>query len=93
MTRTCLLRHRKAAAAAQPGSEAKPREEADNPNLTIAFDTDATQTVDTRLAMFDRAAADNLLVTGSHLDFPGLGKVRKSANGYVYQPAPWQYGA
>ncbi len=65
----------------------------DNPNLTIAFDTDAAQTVDTRLNMFDRASADNLLVTGSHLDFPGLGKVRKSADGYEYQPAPWQYGA
>ncbi|MBO6899422.1 MAG: MBL fold metallo-hydrolase [Shimia sp.] len=64
----------------------------DNPSLTIAFDTDATQTVDTRLSMFDRASADNLLVTGAHLDFPGLGKVRKSANGYAYQPAPWQYG-
>lgn len=65
----------------------------DNPNLTIAFDTDAKQTVDTRLAMFDRAAADNLLVTGAHLDFPGLGKVRRSSDGYAFQPAPWQYGA
>lgn len=65
----------------------------DNPNLTIAFDTDAKQTVETRIGMFDRAVADNLLVTGSHLDFPGLGKVRKSGDSYVYQPAPWQYGA
>lgn len=54
----------------------------DNPNLTIAFDKDAAQTVDTPLNMFDRASADNLLVTGSHLDFPSLGKVRKSADGY-----------
>ena len=65
----------------------------DTPNLTIAFDTDAKQTVETRLGMFDRAVADNLLVTGSHLDFPGLGKVRNAGDGYVYQPAPWQYGA
>ncbi|MFY0661107.1 MAG: MBL fold metallo-hydrolase [Shimia sp.] len=65
----------------------------DNPNLTIAFDTDAKQTVETRIGMFDRAVADNLLVTGSHLDFPGLGKVRTSGDSYVYQPAPWQYGA
>ncbi len=65
----------------------------DNPNLTIAFDTDAKLTVKTRLGMFDRAVADNLLVTGSHLDFPGLGKVRKAGDGYAYQPAPWQYGA
>ncbi|MCP4818592.1 MAG: MBL fold metallo-hydrolase, partial [Shimia sp.] len=38
------------------------------PQATIAFDTDAALTVQTRLAMFDRAAADNLLVTGAHLD-------------------------
>ncbi|MBO9401561.1 MBL fold metallo-hydrolase [Shimia sp. R9_3] len=64
-----------------------------NPGLTLAFDGDPKQTVDTRLQMFDRAVADNLLVTGAHLDFPGFGKVQKSANGFSYQAAPWQYGA
>ena len=63
------------------------------PELTIAFDTDVQVTVHTRLSMLDRAVADNLLVTGSHLDFPGLGKVRQGSDGYLYQPAPWQYGA
>lgn len=63
------------------------------PEITIAFDTDAALTVETRRAMFDRATADNLLVTGAHLDFPGLGKVHKTADGYAYQPTPWQYGA
>ena len=64
-----------------------------NPNLTLVFDGDPQQTVQTRLGMFDRASADGLLVTGAHLDFPGFGKVRKSAVGYTYQAAPWQYGA
>lgn len=63
------------------------------PEITIAFDTDAALTIETRRAMFDRASADNLLVTGAHLDFPGLGKVRKTEDGYAYQPTPWQYGA
>ncbi|MFY0619390.1 MBL fold metallo-hydrolase [Shimia sp.] len=64
-----------------------------NPQMTIAFDGDPKLTVETRLKMLDRAAADGLRVTGAHLDFPGLGKVLKTADGYAYQAAPWQYGA
>lgn len=63
-----------------------------NPELTIAFDGDPQMTVETRLKMLDRAAADDLRVTGSHLDFPGLGKVQKTADGYSYHAASWQYG-
>lgn len=62
------------------------------PDWTIAFDTDPVQTAQTRRAMFDRAVADNLLLTGSHIDFPGLGRVLALGDGYAYQPAPWQFG-
>ncbi|MCT8160629.1 MBL fold metallo-hydrolase [Pseudoruegeria sp. SHC-113] len=62
-----------------------------HPEVSIVFDADPAQVLQTRLAMFDRAVADDLLVTGSHLDFPGLGKVRGAAAGYAYQPTPWQY--
>ncbi|TCL09573.1 glyoxylase-like metal-dependent hydrolase (beta-lactamase superfamily II) [Shimia isoporae] len=64
-----------------------------NPELTIAFDADPATTVETRQRMLDRAASDNLWVTGSHLDFPGLGRVRKTADGFGYHATPWQYGA
>ncbi|WP_083101170.1 MBL fold metallo-hydrolase [Pseudophaeobacter leonis] len=62
------------------------------PDWTITFDTDAQQTATTRRQMMDRAVVDNLLVTGMHLDFPGLGQVKRAGEGYRYQAAPWQFG-
>lgn len=63
----------------------------DHPEWTIAFDADPAQTVETRRRMMDRASADGMLVTGSHLDFPGLGRVLRDGSAFRYQPAPWQY--
>lgn len=62
------------------------------PDWTIAFDTDPAQTATTRRQMMNRAVVDNLLVTGMHLDFPGLGQVKRAGEGYRYQAAPWQFG-
>ena len=62
------------------------------PGWTIAFDADPVQTVATRRRMLDRAVADNLLVTGAHLDFPALGRVLRQGAAYAWQPAPWQFG-
>lgn len=62
-----------------------------HPEWTVAFDMDPALTVQTRKHMLDRASADNMLVTGSHLDFPGLGRVLRKADSYRYQAAPWQY--
>lgn len=62
------------------------------PDWTIAFDTDPALTAETRRKMFDRAVADNLLLTGSHIDFPGLGRVLRQGEAFSYQPAPWQFG-
>ncbi len=62
------------------------------PDWTIAYDTDPALTAETRRKMLDRAASDNLLLTGSHLDFPGLGRVLRQGEAYAYQPAPWQFG-
>ncbi|MBY6138094.1 MBL fold metallo-hydrolase [Leisingera daeponensis] len=62
------------------------------PEWTIAFDTDPAQTAQTRRKMMDRAEADNLLVTGAHVDFPALGRVLRQGGAYAYQAAPWQFG-
>lgn len=62
------------------------------PDWTIPFDVDQTLAAQTRRQMFDRATADDLLVTGMHLDFPGLGKVQRTGEGYRFQQAPWQFG-
>ncbi|MGR3759165.1 MBL fold metallo-hydrolase [Roseobacteraceae bacterium NS-SX3] len=63
-----------------------------NPDWTIPFDVDQQQAAATRKMMLDRAAADNLLVAGMHLDFPGLGLVVREGSAYRYQQAPWQFG-
>lgn len=62
------------------------------PEWSISFDVDQALAVETRKAMLDRAAADSLLVTGMHLDFPGLGRVQRAGGGYRFQQAPWQFG-
>lgn len=62
------------------------------PDWSIPFDTDQALAAQTRRQMFDRAAADDLLVCGMHLDFPGLGQVRRASGGYRFQQAPWQFG-
>ncbi|MCG7623370.1 quorum-quenching N-acyl-homoserine lactonase RmmL [Epibacterium sp. Ofav1-8] len=63
-----------------------------NPGWTIPFDVDQPLAAETRKAMFDRAAADQLLVTGMHLDFPGLGRVERDGAAYAFDQAPWQFG-
>jgi len=61
------------------------------PDTTIVYDMDPVQTAQTRRKLMDRAAADNLQVTGAHIDFPGLGRVHRDGDAYRYQAAPWQY--
>jgi glyoxylase-like metal-dependent hydrolase (beta-lactamase superfamily II) len=61
-----------------------------HPEWSIAFDVDQAQAAATRKAIFDRAAADKLLVAGMHLDFPGFGHVARDGNAYDFIPAPWR---
>ncbi|MGH1447503.1 MAG: MBL fold metallo-hydrolase [Cognatishimia sp.] len=63
----------------------------DQPDWTIAFDMDPEVTKATRAKMLDMAAKDGLLVTGSHLDFPGFGYVDRTASGYHFAPAAHDY--
>ena len=61
-----------------------------HPNWQAAFDVDGAEAVATRKALFDRAAADRMLVTGYHFPFPACGHLIKIAGGYEHVPAPWQ---
>jgi glyoxylase-like metal-dependent hydrolase (beta-lactamase superfamily II) len=61
-----------------------------HPEWSIAFDVDQTQAAATRRAIFDRAAADKLLVAGMHLDFPAFGHVTRSGGAYDFTPAFWR---
>jgi glyoxylase-like metal-dependent hydrolase (beta-lactamase superfamily II) len=61
-----------------------------HPNWQAAFDVDGVEAVATRKTLFDRAAADRMLVTGYHFPFPAYGHLIKTAGGYEHVPAPWQ---
>jgi glyoxylase-like metal-dependent hydrolase (beta-lactamase superfamily II) len=62
-----------------------------HPDWTVVFDIDPALAAQTRHHMLDRASADNMLVTGMHIDFPGLGRVLRNGDSYRFQAAPWQY--
>lgn len=60
------------------------------PEWRMAFDAQSDVAVATRRKIFDRAAADRLLVFGSHMPFPALGHIRRNGKGgYEHVIAPW----
>ena len=61
-----------------------------HPDWQAAFDVDGAQAVVTRRKLFDRAAADRMLVTGYHFPFPACGHLIKTASGYEHVPVEWQ---
>ena len=61
-----------------------------HPDWQAAFDVDGDQAVATRKKLFDRAAADRMLVTGYHFPFPACGHLITTASGYEHVPLPWQ---
>jgi glyoxylase-like metal-dependent hydrolase (beta-lactamase superfamily II) len=61
-----------------------------HPDWQATFDIDGDAAVATRKALFDRAAADRMLVTGYHFPFPACGHLVKTASGYEHVPLPWQ---
>jgi glyoxylase-like metal-dependent hydrolase (beta-lactamase superfamily II) len=50
-----------------------------NPGVSIVFDINEKQAIATREAVF-KSVADGTLVAGSHLPFPGIGKVHADGN-------------
>lgn len=54
-------------------------------------DRDKDTALQSRRRVFDRAAADKLLVLGFHFPFPGLGHIVKTDGGYAWIPANWQF--
>jgi len=61
-----------------------------HPDWQAAFDIDGKAAVATRRKLFDRAAADRMLVTGYHFPFPACGHLIKTASGYEHVPVEWQ---
>jgi glyoxylase-like metal-dependent hydrolase (beta-lactamase superfamily II) len=54
-------------------------------------DRDAEAAAIARQRIFDRAAADRMLVLGFHYPFPGLGRILRTDNAYAWVPSGWQF--
>jgi glyoxylase-like metal-dependent hydrolase (beta-lactamase superfamily II) len=54
-------------------------------------DRDKEAALVARRRIFDRAAAEQMLVLGFHYPFPGLGRMLKIDGGYAWVPANWRF--
>jgi glyoxylase-like metal-dependent hydrolase (beta-lactamase superfamily II) len=57
-----------------------------HPEITISFDSDQKTAAAERRQAFDAAARGGYLIGGAHLQFPGLGHLRKDGKGYDFIP-------
>jgi glyoxylase-like metal-dependent hydrolase (beta-lactamase superfamily II) len=55
------------------------------PDAALVFDVDPDAAVASRRRVFERAAAERLLIAGAHLDFPGFGYMMRDGEGYRFQ--------
>lgn len=58
----------------------------EQPGVTIAFDTDNKAAAAARKATFDAAAKEGAMVGATHIQFPGLGHLRKTGQSYHWVP-------
>lgn len=61
--------------------------QAADPSIGVAADVDIEAARATRASLFDRVAADGVLVAGMHLAFPGFGRLHRDGAAYAYDPA------
>ncbi len=66
-----------------------PNIQVQKPAVTIAFDVDSAAASTTRRAVLAMAAAENPLIAGMHLNFPGFARVRASGDSYAIFDEPW----
>ena len=57
----------------------------EHPAWRNAFDLNQDDAATTRRRLLDRAAADNAIVLAYHFPFPGIGRVKKSANAWKWE--------
>jgi len=58
----------------------------DHPKVTIAFDSDQKEAYKARDKVFTQAAKDGVLVGAAHIQFPGLGYLKKDGKSYDWIP-------
>src|SRR5579862_8681390 len=59
------------------------------PEAGMGFDTDLAAAAAARKRMFDRVAADGILVAGMHLHFPSFSRLARRGNAYELFAEPW----
>jgi len=55
-------------------------------DITVVFDIDHAAAAITRKQLFPTLASEAALIAGPHMPYPGIGRLRKEANGYVWAP-------
>jgi len=58
----------------------------EHPEVTIAFDSDAKEAATARDKIFTEAAKEGALIGASHIQFPGLGHLKKTGKSYEWIP-------
>lgn len=59
---------------------------APNPEWQGSYDQDGPTAIQSRRKLLDRAAAEQMLVTGAHFPFPGAGYFAKDGDAYAFSP-------
>lgn len=62
-----------------------------NPDWTSKADVDPKSVVASRKRILDKVAKDNILVAGSHTNFPGFGRISKNGKGYDWNEIPFEW--
>lgn len=67
----------------------QPDLQAPNPDVAVMFDTDQSLAIATRRDILARVAAEQIMVAGMHLHFPGFMRIAAVGDGYAVRPLPW----
>ena len=59
------------------------------PTLENHFDVDHKSGIENRERYYDDAAKNNYLIGAPHISYPGIGRVKKEGNKYVWYPVPF----
>ena len=57
-----------------------------HPEICLVYDADIAKASEVRRATLAKASSENILVAGSHIQFPGIGRVSTSTTGFVFTP-------
>ena len=65
----------------------------EDPGVAVNFDSDPAMAKQTRRIAFTAAATEGDLVAGAHLDYPGIGRVRREGDHYRWIPVVYRNDA